>query len=184
MGLKKAFESLLRMGDPGRPRGEDPVSMVLLLKESHFPKLAQLREAAGRAFGASFSGDRSSRHSVYQRGVIFTLANVGPHTLSFLYQTMPYADNSERAREFEKTLLRVDQRQAWAEHSAYMAIDYVQGDVDIDSKYVVLARLCAQLYDTNCVALYLPRECALVPGDTAARQQMNKIIAYRSVDVT
>jgi hypothetical protein len=146
--------------------------------------LERLRERAEKAFGRSFSGDRTARHSVYVRGLLFTLANVGEHKLSFLLMTRPYFDDSENACGFEKALKRADQREAWAQHKAYMAIDYVQGDADTDSKYVVLARLCAQLYDENCIALYLPADSALVPGGNAARRQLNKIIAYRDVDVS
>ena len=183
MGLRQAFETLLRMEKKDRPAAEDPVSLVLLMFEPHFPTLERLRLVAGRAFGRTFSGERTSRHSVYQRGVIFTIANVGEHTLSFLFQTRPYRDDSEDAREFEKSLSRADQRKAWTEHNAFIAIDYVKGSVDVDSKYVVLAKLCAELYDDNCMAIYLPGVNALVPGNAFARQQLNKMIAYRDVDV-
>jgi hypothetical protein len=185
MGLEGAFESLLQMGKSKPPQGEGPTSIVLLLRQPHFPTLEQLREAAGRAFGVAFASGRNSRHSVYQRGVIFTLANVGAHTLSFLFQTRAYfADNREHARAFEESLHRDDQRQAWAEHSAYAAIDYVKGDANVDSQYVVLARLCAELYNDNCPAIYLPGASVLVPGEATIRRQLSKIIAYREVDVS
>jgi hypothetical protein len=158
--------------------------MVLLLREPTFPTLERLRELAEKAFGRPFSGDPTARHSVYIRGVLFTLANVGEHKLSFLFMTKPYVDDSESARKFEKSLKRADQRQAWTEHKAYMAIDYAKGDADTDSQSVVLAQLCAQLYDENCVALYLPAEGALVPGSNAPSRQLDKIIAYRKVDVS
>jgi hypothetical protein len=187
MGLKQAFESLLLMGRSSPSESEGPVSIILLLREPLFPTLEQLREAAGRAFGTNFSGERNARHSVYQRGVIFTVANVGAHTLSFLFQTRPYFSyDPQHTRDFEKSLRSAEQRQAFAEHAAYTAIDYVKGEVDIDSKYVVLAKLCAELYNLNCTALYLPftDRGVLVPGDLAARRQLNKIIAYRDVNVS
>jgi hypothetical protein len=93
-------------------------------------------------------------------------------------------DDSEEGRKFERTLPLATQRQAWTEQKGFIAIDYVKGDVDTGSKYVVLARLSAELYDANCVGLYLPRENTLVPGEGAARDQLNKIIAYQEVDVT
>jgi hypothetical protein len=184
MGLKSAFARLLRMGEPGPETDEGPISIVLLLREPTFPTLERLQELGEKAFGRPFSGDRTARHSVYVRGVLFTLANVGEHKLSFLFMTKPYADDSESARRYGKSLKRSDQRQAWSKHKAYIAIDYVQGRLDNDLKYVVLARLCAQIYDENCVALYLPAESALVPGGNAARKQLDKIIAYRNVDVS
>ena len=185
MGLKQAFKSLLRMAEPRLPQSEDPVSIVLLLREPRFPTLEQLREAAGRAFEVTFTDAQNARHSVYQRGAIFTLANIGAHTLSFLFQTRPYFGNEpQHNREFENSLRRDDQRQALAQHAAYMAIDYVKGNFDIDSRYVVLSKLCAKLYDANCVAIYLPAEHSLVPGREHAFAQLKKIIAYRKVDVT
>jgi hypothetical protein len=185
MGLKQTFESLLRMGKVSPSGSEGPVSIVLLLREPRFPTLELLREGAGRAFGTGFTDDRTARHSVYQRGALFTLANVGEHTLSFLFMTRPYlGDDPEHARRFEKSLRRDDQRQAWAAHTSYMAIDYVKGGIDNESKYAVLAKLGSELYDNNCEALYLPKERALIPGDTAARNQLNKIIASRNVNVS
>jgi hypothetical protein len=65
-----------------------------------------------------------------------------------------------------------------------MAVDYAKGEVDTDSKYVVLSKLCSRLYDANCTAIYLPGEHTLVPGEQHARAQLQKIIAYRDVDVT
>jgi len=184
MGIKEAFKSLLRMGKTGHAPAEDPISIVLLLSESHSRSLEQLREAAGRAFGISFSGDRAARHSVYVRGIIFTLANVGPHKLSFLRMTKPYGAGSAEFQAFEKALPLDSQRRAWSEHQAYMAIDYVEGNVDLDSKYVVLAKLCAELCDSNCLGIYLPRENTLVPGLEAARAQLNKIMSYKNVKIS
>ena len=65
-----------------------------------------------------------------------------------------------------------------------MAVDYVKGDIDMDSQYVVLAKLCAELCDGNCLALYLPQASTLVPGEEFARGQLNKIIVSRNVDVS
>jgi hypothetical protein len=181
MGLKEAFESLLRMGKSTGTPADTPVSMVLLLKEPRFPSLETLREAAAKAFGVSFQATPTARHSVYVQGTIFTMANVGPHTLSFLFYTKPYGEQSP---EFGNSMPLESQRKAWAEHKAWMAIDYARGRVDIDSKYVVLARLCTHLYDDNCVGLYLPRENAFVPGRAGAGRQLAKIVAYRDVVVT
>lgn len=180
MGLRQALESLFEMGKPGRKLGKAPVSMVLLLREQLFPTLEQLRDAAKKAFGRDFSGEKSSRHCVYQQ-VLFTLARIGPHALSFLYYTKPYGENSAG---FGTTLRLASQREAWAKHVAWIAVDYVKGDVDIDSQYALLAKLCAELYDANCLGLYLPRENAFIPGEENARAQLSKIIAYRDVDVT
>jgi hypothetical protein len=78
--LKKAFESILRWGEAPDQDGENPVSMVLLLREPRFSTLDQLRSAAERAFGTSFSGDKESRHYVVQV-VLFTIMKLA-HTRS------------------------------------------------------------------------------------------------------
>jgi hypothetical protein len=180
MGLKEAFESLLQMGKPSRKIGDTPVSIVLFLREQHFPTLEQLRLAAERAFRRSFSGDKKSQYCVYQQ-VLFTLARIGPHTLSFLCYTKPYGADDP---EFGIVLPLASQRRAWAEHTSWIALDYVKGDAAIDSQYVVLARLCAELCDVNCIGLYLPREKTFVPGEESVRGQLSKIIAHRDVNVT
>lgn len=125
--LKEAVESLLHMGKSKPPQGEDPISLVLLLQQPRFPSLDQLREAAARAFGVTFASDRNSRHSVYQRGVIFTLANVGSHTLSFLSYTQPYC-----GQELAGAMQRTDQRNAWNQHTAWIAVDYAKGEVNLN----------------------------------------------------
>jgi hypothetical protein len=93
--LRKAFESILRWGNSPDEDGDLPVSMVLLLRESRFPTLDQLRSAGERAFRTSFTGDEESRHYVVQVAV-FTIMKAGPHTLSFLNYTKPYGDGSFR----------------------------------------------------------------------------------------
>jgi len=129
MGLKEAFESLLQIGKPSRKVGDCPVSIVLFLREQRFPTLEQLRLAAERAFRRSFSGDKNSRYCVYQQ-VLFTLARIGPHTLSVLFYTKPYGADDP---DFGIALPLVSQRQAWAEHTSWVALNYVKGVADIDS---------------------------------------------------
>ncbi len=106
------------------------------------------------------------------------------HTLSFLFKTRRYFDDDpDQARGFKESLRRDDPLQAWIEHKAFFAVAYVKGNVDRDSKYVILARLCAELFDENCTAIYLPGKRALVPGRELALRQLNRMIAYKEVDV-
>lgn len=146
MGLKKAFESLLRMENIQASAGRRSSLDRVAVQEPHFPTLDKLREAAGKAFGTSFTNDPKARHSLYQRGVILTLANVGAHRLSFLFVMKPYfSDQLDRGQAFEKSLLRDDQQQAWAQHTAYMAIDYVKRQAEIQSRY-----LCSRDSAVSC----------------------------------
>jgi hypothetical protein len=181
MGLKEAFESILNYGKAGKePSGPPPASMVFLLREERFPKLEQLQQAAERAYGIRFSLDRNSRHCVYTQ-VFFTLMKVGPHTLSFMFYAKPYGSDSD---VLGKSWRLRDQQKAWAEHTVFMAIDYAKGGIDFESRYALLARLSRELYDANCLGIYLPRERALVPDEKSVRDMFDRVISGRVVDVT
>jgi hypothetical protein len=180
MGLKEAFEAILNFGKAGKePSGPPPASMVFLLREERFPKLEQLRQAAERAYGVSFSLDKNSRHCVYTQ-VFFTLMKVGPHTLSFMFYTKPYGSDSDI---LGKSWRLQDQRRAWEEHSVFMAIDYAKGGIDLESRYVLLAKLSKELYDANCLGIYLPRERAFVPGEKSVHEMFDRVTSSRKVDV-
>jgi hypothetical protein len=180
LNLKEAFEAILRRGDSPGKDSDLPVSMVLLLRESRFPTLDQLRLAAERAFGTSFAGGKESQHCVIQ-AVLFTLIKAGPHTLSFLNYTKPYGDDSP---DFGKKMPKASQRQAWAEHTAWTAVDYVKGSVDLELEYAVLAKLCAEMFDANCTGLYVPRERMFIPNDGSLQVELRRVAAVRPLGVT
>ena len=154
--------------------------MVLLLRESRFPTLDQLQLAGEKAFGTPFTGDKGSRHYVIQVA-LFTIMKAGSHTLSFLNQTRPYGDDPQ---EFERAWPRVSQREAWAKHTAWTAVDYVKGGVDLKLEYAVLAKLCAELLDLNCAGLYVPGEQTFTPNDGSLREKLQRMAASRPLGVT
>jgi len=180
--LKKAFESILRWRSSPGEDGDLPVSMVLLRRESRFPTLDQLRSAGERAFGTSFAGDKESQHYVVQV-VLFTIMRAGNHTLSFLNNKNPYGEG-EFPPEFGRLLPKASQRLAWGEHTAWTAVDYVKGGVDLDLEYAVLATLCAEMVDASCVGLYVPREQLVVPNDGSLRDELQRMAASRQLGVT
>jgi hypothetical protein len=174
--LKGAFESILRWGEGRDKDGDDPVSMVLLLREPKFSTLDQLRSAAEKAFGASFTGDKESRHFVVQV-VLFTILKAGPHSLSFLNYWKPYGDDSY---ELGMSWPKPSQRQTWADHTAWTAVDYVKGGADLELEYAVLAKLCAEMLDANCVGLYIPGKRTFIPNDDYLRGKLQRMAASRS----
>jgi hypothetical protein len=178
--LKRAFESLLQWGEAPDKHGRNPVSMVLLLREPSFPTLDQLRSSAERAFGHSFTGDKESRHCVIQ-AVLFTIMKAGPHSLSFLNYTKPYGDDSPN---FGKSLPKASQRRAWAEHTAWTAVDYVKGAADLELEYAVLARLCAEMLDSNCVGLYVLGRRTFIPNGSWLLEYLRRVSGARSLGVT
>jgi hypothetical protein len=180
--LKRAFESILRWGEPADKEGDLPVSMVLLLREARFPTLDQLRSAGERAFGTPFTDDKESPHFVGQV-VLFTIMKAGDHTLSFLKYTKPYGEG-EFPQQFGRLLLKASQRQAWAEHTAWTAVDYLKGGRDLELEYAVLAAVCAEMLDANCLGLYIPREQSFIPNDGSLIGELRRIAMLRPLGVT
>ena len=176
--LKRAFESILRWGEHADKEGDLPVSMVLLLREPRFPTLDQLRSAGERAFGTRFSDDKESRHFVAEV-VLFTIMKAGDHALSFLNYTKPYGGD-QFPPQFARLLPKPSQQQAWVEHTAWIAVDYVKSGRDLELEYAVLAAVCAQMIDLNCLGLYIPRERSLVPNDGSLIRELQRIAMSHS----
>lgn len=177
--LKSAFQSILRWGELAHQKG-DPVSMVLLLRESRFPTLDQLRSTGERAFGTPFTGDKGSQHYVVQVALL-TIMKAGPHTLSFLNQTRLYGDDPQ---EFENAWPSASQREAWAKHTAWMAVDYVKGGVDLKLEYAVLAKLCAEMLDANCVGVYVPGQRTFITNEGSIREELQRMTGSRQLGIT
>jgi hypothetical protein len=151
--------------------GDIPISMVLLLREPRFSTLDQLRSAARRAFGTSFTGDKESQHYVIQVD-LFTIMKAGPNSLSFLNHRKPYGDESH---SFERSLPKARQCQAWAEHTAWTTLGYVKGSTDPKLEYVLLAKLCAEMLDANCVGLYVPGTQTYIPNDVSLQGELQSL---------
>jgi hypothetical protein len=81
------------------------------------------------------SPSASGAFRVFQK-VLFTLMKTGPHTLSFLDYTQPYGESLGGVWEGDAN---GSQRKAWAEHTAWTAVDYAKGATDLDLEYAVLA---------------------------------------------
>jgi hypothetical protein len=79
---------------------------------------------------------------------------------------------------------KASQRQAWAEHTAWTAVDYVKSGIDVELEYAVLAKLCAEMLDTNCVGLYMPREGSFIPNDGSLLEELRRRAASRHLGVT
>lgn len=174
---KRAFDAIRRLWRPVENQGDDPVSLVLLLREARFPTLDQLRSAGQRAFGTPFNGGKQSQHFVMQAGLL-TIMKVGPHALSLLNYTKPYGAN-DFSPEFAAAFPEANQREAWRVHKAWTAVDYVKGGTDLKAEYGLLATLCAEIADTNCLALYDPREQSLIPNDRLLQQELKRRFGSR-----
>lgn len=153
----------------------------MLLRESRVFALQRLRNAGEGAFGVPFSDDSESKYFAIQKG-LFTVMKIGPHALSFLHYAKPYLD--ENSREFGAAMPKKSQRQAWARHTAWEAIDYVKSGGNLDLEYAILARLCLELADANCVGVYLPRESIFVPNDGSMQPYLHHVASAYSASIS
>ena len=172
LNFKRAFDAIRRLGRSAENKADDPVSLILLLREPRFSTLDQLRSAGERAFGIPFNDGKESQHFVIQAAVL-TIMKAGPHPLNFLNYTKPYGA-SDFPPEFATVFPKTNQREAWTAHKAWTAVDYVGGGKNLKVEYGVLAALCAEMIDTNCLALYEPREQTLIPNDGSLRQELKR----------
>ena len=158
---------------------KEPLSIVMLLRAPHVFRTEELQIAAERAWRVSFAGGNQSMHCVAQSGPT-TLLKAGPHLLSFFHYAKPYIENHE---ENTSWLPLDSQRRAWAEHVAWVGVDYMNADTDVELAYCVLAKLVAELVDENCSAIYMPRESSLVPNKGTLYSELQKISSSRKSGV-
>jgi len=171
--LGAALRNLLGVGM--RPQeendGEVP-SIVLLLRESRVTSLEDLRLASTRAFGVGFSSDITDRFYLIQK-VLFTIIKVGPHVLSFMHYAKPYGE--ERTAEFLSTMSSPKQQRAWTGHTAWEAVNYVKSKGNLNREYAVLARLCAELVNENCVGAWIPQGPMMIPNDGSLTRYLEQV---------
>ena len=180
MNFRAAFRGLIPLRWQ-RPRKDEPASLVLLLRQRYFFRADELCLAAQRAWRTPFTTEeKSSKHFVVQTGHV-TLLKAGPHLLNFFHHPKPYFDNPKEYLEWRPHL---SQQQAWAQHSAYGAVDYLNHRVDVELAYCVLAKLVAEMLDGNCTGLYLARESSVIPNDESLYLQLQKIASSREPGIT
>jgi hypothetical protein len=127
-----------------RKTDEPSTSMVLLLREYHFFTKGEFESAAEKAWGRSFT-DRGekSRHFVTQSGFV-TMIKVGPHVLNILHVNCPYMEEMDEAA-LQEFLPEKERQEAWRQHRAWVAVDYLNEETDEETKYCVLANLVAEI---------------------------------------
>lgn len=146
-----------------RPYRDDPTSVVMLLRAPHFFVKEELQAAAERAWHVKFSTEKDSANLVVQK-VFVTLVKAGPHILNVLHQNRSYGGDGGPPTNADWLRLE-EQKQAWVQHAAWAAVDYMGRNVDLQLAYCVLANLVAELLDGNCTGIYIPGERFLAPND-------------------
>jgi hypothetical protein len=140
-----------------RPHPAPPISMVLLLRSSHRFPPETLEFAARR--GWRIESPHVAELSVNTAGIT-TLVKIGSHLISVLSAAQPYLGDP---KVIAPKLPQESQREAWAKHTAWVALDYLNGEDDLELAYCVLCRLTAELINSNCVGVYAPREESFAP---------------------
>ncbi len=94
--------------------------MILLFREPRTLFEDDIRLAAERAWGLSFTGaEGSTRRVIESEGTIFLQA--GTHRLSFVNQSKP---NEDRPEEDLTWLSSLSQKKVWSEHTACCWVNY------------------------------------------------------------
>jgi hypothetical protein len=150
---------------------ETPTSMVLLLKEPHLFRDDELRVAAEKGWSRGFGGGDDSRHFIVQEKWA-TLIKVGPHLLNILQNASPYLVLSNE--ELVEFLPEIERSKAWQAHHARCAVDYMNKDVDEETKYCVLAALVAEMADENCTGVWVPKTSSFIPNGV----EFNGLLLY------
>jgi hypothetical protein len=131
------------------------------LQRSEFPNLKQLSSYAEKAFHVPFATENATNYCVFQK-VLYTLMQIGPHVLSFMFYTKPYFEDHP---DFVRNLPLPAQRSACEKHTAWFAVNYAKGPGSEDIQYAVLSRLSIGLLNANCTGAYIPGEQLLIPND-------------------
>jgi hypothetical protein len=96
-----------------------------------------------------------------------------------MFYTKPYMD--EKSSDFGKAMPLPNQRAAWKEHSAWMAVNYAKGPADLDTQAAILSKLCIEILGGNCTGAYVPSEQLFIPNDgslLAALEQNASLLSY------
>jgi hypothetical protein len=106
----------------------------------------------------------------------------GPHLLVLFSVSKPYFGGDPR--ENLEWLPQERQRTAWAEHTAWAAIDYMKGELDTELAYCVLSKLVAETLDENCTEIYIPRERSVIPNDASLYRELQKLASSRDSGIS
>lgn len=179
MSLRNFLSKLVPLRSQ-KPNTNDPLSIVLLLRCPHSFGPDDVRVAAERAWGVRFVGDAGSGNFVKQTGFRL-LIKAGPHLLVLFSVPKPYFGRDPR--ENLEWLPQGSQRKAWAEHTAWAAVDYMNRKLDAEVAYCVLSKLVAEMLDQNCTGIYIPRERSLIPNDESLYRELQKLASSRDSGV-
>ena len=149
-----------------------PFSIVLLLRDSVKLSGSDIQTAAEQGWGKSFDGQQDPMYFVVEKGTVLML-KAGQHIVQILQASGAYLDDLQGVA---KQLPQEEQRRAWLQHSAWIALDYWNQDRPKTDAYETLSRLAWKLADSNCVGIYLPRDSVFMPNDGTAEEGLQLLV--------
>jgi hypothetical protein len=149
-----------------------PYSLVLLQRRPHRFSQVDVQAAAERGWGRSFDGQADPMYFVGQKGAV-TMVKAGRYLLNILHASETYFGDPQG---IAKQLPQEEQKKAWLEHHAWVALDFWNLDLPRAEAYENLARLAIQLADSNCSGVFLPRDEVLMPNDGTAEEGLHLLM--------
>jgi len=150
---------------------DTPYSIVILLRSPFAMSKEGLDAAASRAYGVPYDGSHEMYCVVWDP--LLTMMKAGTSLISILEAAEPYlGDPAEVAQGFKDKRLG----RAWTEHHTWVAFDLMNRDVPKKQAYGVLAVLVAELLDTRCAGIYLPKENQFtIQSDGSAAEHLRSL---------
>lgn len=150
---------------------KNPISMVLLLRGSTSWSKHELVAAAERAWGAG----QGSSEVIAEQAEDKTVLISPPHIVTLLNCNKPYLDADPHMQA--KAFPQMSQQEAWARHTAWIALDYHGAAPAAEKAYGILASLAAELLDAHCTGIFIPGERSLIPNDGALPASLRALAA-------
>ena len=165
-------DSAPRTSNPEQQEQEMPYSVVLLLR-SYLPLSEhELQLAAEQGWAMSFDGIRDPMYFVSVAGT-HGFVKAGRYVIKLLSISQPYLGNVD---EIAEQLPRQEQRSAWRDHRAWLALDFWNPGMAKTDAYEVLARLSIPLLSDQCCGVFLPKEEIFMPNDGTAQEGLQLLL--------
>lgn len=151
---------------------EMPYSLVLLLRSPHVFSVEELEAAGEKGWGKAFGTDAEPMYYAVKFGE-GAMLKAGGFLVSLQQVDAPYFEDEEAA---VKGLPKREQKAAWREHRAWVALDFLNKEPVRGEAYAVLARFALGLGDGNCSGIYAPRDQWMFPNDGTAEEALRRMI--------
>lgn len=154
------FEGLLRrLNEPRGLASESWPSLVLLLKEFQPLSDERLLQLADKCYGMSSPNGRISPELVSNTSVGRVLR------VQFFFIHIPEARQRYKISGKEESEVR---QRTWDEHTAWRSVDFPKQKASNPAKrseeYKLIFHLATQLWDEDCLALYVPEHGITIPN--------------------